>query len=491
MEIQAPPGNYTLERSVNLSQGSWQSVGPIVPNVEFGSLTDAAALALPAAFYRVAGGFQETEMRSISFASTISSSGNPQSGILGGLWTGNSQDSLRLQSANPQSALIKSQAGERARFRVEPTSSFGQISAYVERWNDEETLPLTINGGRLNLTHEEGNLELFQLEGGNHSIFGIGQYADETTETGEFGTYLNSERGTEAIWAIAKSVNANPADLAGDWGFVRVLVNAEQAGLLSNGWFNVEAWHTTITAGPNPRPFAVSSFMDVDVQHQWPSGQVVTQFRPLVVHSPVVSVSLSLSPNGEVTIQPEESDTLFRGMVSPSAKLMVLASSVPDSSDLPAAPSERFDSNLNQAVSEWAVGVKKTSSPQLAGKTYRILRQGWWMDGPTFKINASNAGERVVFNSNGSSATCSFDSQIQTVQFDGGITQSTHSGTLPMSVSVDAAGRILLEGSIPGESTIRTFGYAQEGSNLLVMVESVESTDGSAGLGLLIAVPEP
>ncbi len=54
---------------------------------------------------------------------------------------------------------------------------------------------------------------------------------------------MNTEKSVESVWAIAKSVNANPSDLTGDWGFVRLLGD----GVSSDGVFNGEAWATTMT----------------------------------------------------------------------------------------------------------------------------------------------------------------------------------------------------------------------------------------------------
>ena len=487
LEMAAPPGNYTLERSTSLLSGSWQPVGQIEPLLGSGEITDGAALSLPAAFYRVAGGFQETEMKLIAFDSLITSGGYLEYDTYGGLWTGQSHEDLWFQSSNAANGMVKFTDGQSAKFRLEPANGAGVVSAYMERWNDIEALPVGVSGSSWNFTFDEGNLVLRKLEGGNHSLFGINRHTDQYQETDEFGTYVNNERSVESIWAIAKSSNANPADLAGDWGFVRIMVD----GIDSDAVFNGEAWSTTMTAGTNPRPFSVASYTDFDVEHIWPSGDVAAVYNSLVIHNPPVTPLLSLAADGSVIITNTDGGSDLKGMVSPSAKLLVATGIDPDISEIPVGGTEVFLPELDGAVSEWLVGVKKTNSLQLAGKTYRVLRKSWWMEGAAFEIDFSGPADRLVFNATGTSVTRTFDSIYDVVDFDGNFSSGTGSEPLPMSVNVDSGGKIQLQAVIPGDYTARAFGYAQEGSNLLVMIETGETVDGAAGVGLIIAVLEP
>ena len=73
IEIAAPPGDFRLERSTTLLQNSWQNLGAIDPIFGIGVRTDAGALSLPKAFYRVADSFDETAMKLVAFDSTLSS----------------------------------------------------------------------------------------------------------------------------------------------------------------------------------------------------------------------------------------------------------------------------------------------------------------------------------------------------------------------------------------------------------------------------------
>ena len=490
MEIAAPPGNYMMQRSTSLMPESWQEVGPINPASGTGGLTDAAALSLPRAFYRVAGGFQETDMRVIAFDSMISSGGYLEYGLYGGLWTGQTQENLVFQSANSSNGLVKIMDGESSKFRIEPLYDYGVISAYMERWNDEEVLPLDISGSPWSFPLDDASPTLYQLEGGNHSLFGFGRDDYQYEEVDEFGTYVNNEVSVESIWAIAKTENANPADLAGDWGFVRILVD----GVSSDAGFNGEAWSTTLPAGPNPLQFSIASFTDFEIEHIWPSGDVGAEYRSSVAHDPVVNVALNLAADGSVIVNaanPEDSGPDFKGMVSPSAKLLVASAIDPDASAIPQGETDVFLPDLDGAASEWLVGVKKTNTPQLAGKTYRVLRKGWWMEGAAFEIDYSGPDDQLVFNSTGTAVTRSFDSAYNAVDFDGFFSAGESSEPLPMTVNVDPSGKILLQGGVPGDYTTRAFGYAQEGSNLLVMIETGETVDGAAGLGLIIAILKP
>ena len=492
LEMEAPPGNYMMERSTTLLPESWQEVGPINPVLGSGELTDGAALSLPSAFYRVAGGFQETNMKVIVFDSMISSGGYLEDGIYGGLWTGQTEENFLFQSSNAESGLLRALGGESAKFRIEPTNNFGVLSAYMERWNDVETIPATVSESSWDFTFDEGNLSLFKLEGGNHSLFGISRSTFEFQETDEYGTYVNNERDVESIWAIAKSTNASPSDLSGDWGFVRIMVD----GLNSDAVFNGEAWHTTFTAGANPRPFSIASYTDFDIEHIWPSGDVNAVYSSLVSHDPVVTPELNLAADGSVTITVpniggEGGGPDFKGIMSPSAKLLVATAIDPDTSAIPQGEIDTFIPELDGAVSEWLVGVKKTNTPQLAGKTYRVLRKAWWMDGAAFEIDYSGPNDQLVFNESGTSVTRTFDSARDAVDFEGVFSQGTSNEPLSMTVSVDSDGKIILEGSIPDDYTTRAFGYAQDGSNLMVMVETGETVDGAAGLGLIIAVLDP
>ncbi len=198
--------------------------------------------------------------------------------------------------------------------------------------------------------------------------------------------------------------------------------------------------------------------------------------------------SLSLAADGGVTISNPEGPDLT-GMVSPSAKLLVAVAADPEISEITKGESEIFISGLDEAVSEWLVGVKTTNTPQVTGKTYRVLRKDWWMEGPVFEIDFSGLQDRLVFNANGTSVTRTFDSGFEAIDFDGDFDSDTSSEPLPLAV--DVQGRITLEGTIPDDYTTRAFGYSQEGRSLLVMVKTGETVDGAAGVGLIIAVREP
>lgn len=478
IEIAAPPGEFRLERSTTLLPNSWQDLGAINPVIGIGEATDPGALALPKAFYRVAGGFEETAMKLVVFDSALSSA-SFDGAVWGGMWTWQTRENLVYQSAEPTSGLVTLLDGEEGGFIVEPNVS-PSIFTSVGQWNDPETFPVTVTGNNWTIDTFGNLIDLIPVEEGGHVLAGISR--DEFSFDDGNG-FSSTERSLETLWAISKSQNAQPSDLAGDWGFVRILSD----GFDTEGFLDGYVFPTSIVAGPNPRTFTVDNAEGFEIEHAW-SGvpAVVNSVFYTDTENPVV-VSLDLASNGEVTLTvPGENP--FKGIVSPSAKLMVATASTPDLEN----PSETF------GEVQWLVGVKRTNIPALGGKTYRVLRQGWWVDGDFFEIDRSDATDELVFNADGTSVTRTSTFLFDAVSFEGVYENGSDPAVLDMSVSINAEGRIQMEDIVPGEYTVRTRGFAQEGSGLLVLVDCIETEadpvegfPAAAGLGLMIAVEQP
>jgi hypothetical protein len=481
LEMAAPPGAYTFQRSLTLAGGSWQNLGIINPVSGVGAALDPAALTLPAAFYRVAGGFQETPMQLIAFDSTLSSTtftSPPDVFVWGGMWTRQSRENLLYQRTNPDNGLFKLLGGESGSFLVEPTNFF-KVFTSVEQWNDIETFPLATTASQW-VVDVEGGVTLIPAEGGNHSLVGIYRQDEETYGDENF---TSTDRSLETLWAIARSQDANPADLAGEWGFVRILIDAFD----SDGIYSGLTFATSIAAGPNPRSFSINSIDEFEILHLWPTDTeptgVFPDFFSETLNPPLVP-QLSLASDGEVviTVPGEDGDEVFKGMVSPSAKLVVATSSVPNIDDNPGNEPGDFGSV------QYLVGVKRAINPQLAGKTYRVIRHGWWVEGDFFEVERSGTGAKLVFNANGTMVTRTEQVSSDFVSFDGVFGNASFSDNVNIPVSVNG-GQILMELSEPGFS-LKTYGFAQEGSGLLVLVDSIEDGNG-AGLGLIIAIEQP
>jgi hypothetical protein len=484
LSLHAPVGNYLIERSLHLLPDSWIQVGIVSPVDGFGSFTDVAALSLDNAWYRVVGAFEETDFKLLSFVSSVTSDGYEGSGYFGGIWTGLSNQNLAVQRSGPTSGILSMQTGEFASFRMEPLNPAGVLSAVLENWRDEYVLPFSNDATSWTIDTGEAELSMHKLEGGDHSLIGIRQsdYVDEF-ET-EFGTYSTIESEVEVLWAIAKSSNASPADLAGGWGFIRLFVD----GIESDAIYNGEAWATTFTAGPNPLPFSIGAYSEFDVEHLFPSGEVDALYGNYT-ENPAQQLTLDVAVDGRAVIK-SGTDVAYRGMVSPSAKLLVASGSNPALADLPVGQNFAFLSELDGAATEWLIGVKRAHSPQLGGKTYRVIRQGWWVEDDYFEIEYSGEDERLAFDAAGTAVSRTSDYRFEFVTFDGFIDWDAATETFPMTVSVDGQGRILMQSNATGSVKVRTFGYAQEGSNLLILVDSFETDAGPAGVSLMVAVRE-
>lgn len=485
LAIEAPPGSYSVQRSTGLLAFNWQPVGTISPAGGFGQFTDPAALSLDNAFYRIAGGFQETPVKLLSFSSSVSSGGIDGFDFYGGLWTGHATEDLLFQRSNPVTGQILALGGEFASFRMEPLNPAGVISAVLEVWDDNEILPVTTAATSWVVDTEDGDLRLFKLEGNEHSLIGISQSDFGYEVDTEFGTYFSDESEVEMLWAISKSTNATPAGLAGAWGFVRILVD----GVESDAIYNGEAWTTNFTTGPNPRSFSISNYTEFDIEHAFPFGDVDAIFGNYTQSPPQV-LSLNLATDGEVVIRFPSGAEAFKGIVSPTGKLLVASGSDPSVADLLAGETDVFLPELEGAVTEWLVGVKRAVTPQLAGKTYRVIRQGWWAEGDYFEIEHSGPAERLVFNAAGTAVSRTSDFNFEYVFFDGALDWDKETFTFPMSVNVNAEGQILLRTAADSDTDVRTFGFAQEGSNLLILVDSWETDTGAAGVALMIAVAQ-
>jgi len=480
LEIAAPPGDYGFARSTTLLENSWQNLGTINPLLGTGEATDPGALALPKAFYRVGGGFQETRMQLIAFDSTLvdSSLNDPGDPLeWGGMRTRQTRQNLLFQTAQPTSGLIRLLDGESGGFLVERKIN-PQISTQVSKLNVPKTYPVTVSGAGWNIA-VDGGLDLIPVESGDQSFMGIHRLVGDPT-LGDDGTTTSTKRSLKSLWMIAKSENAQPADLAGNWGFVTIFSD----GYVTDGLLDGLAFPTSITAGPNPRSFTVNSVTGFEIEHEWgviPAG-VDSDFFTV---TPNVNISLDLATDGGVTLTFPDGNP-FRGMVSPSARLMVAASSIPD------IVSDPDNVGLGFGEVQWLVGVKRATTPVLAGKTYRILRHGWWVEGDFFEVDRSGETDQLMFNVGGTSVTRSSEFIYDAVSFAGGFSSGSDADEFEMTVSIDPQGRILMEEIVPDDFTVRTFGFAREGSGLLVLVDSIELADGTAaGIGLMIAIEEP
>jgi hypothetical protein len=476
IEIAGPPGDFRFQRSTTLLPGSWQDLGGIDPFFGTGEATDPGALSLPKAFYRVAGGFEETAMKLVSFDSTLSSASFDDF-EWGGLWSQQARENMIFQSAETTSGLVTLFDGESGGFIVEPNID-PRIFTSVDQWNDPAILPVAINDNIWSIDTFGGPVDLIPLEDGGHALAGIARDEFSYEDDG----FSATERSLETLWAISKSENAQPSDLAGNWGFVRILSD----GFETEGFLDGYAFPTSITAGANPRTFTINNAQGFEIEHNWDlfPAEVNSVFYP---DNPGTVVSLDLAANGEVTLTlPGENP--FKGIVSPSAKLMVATASSPDLEN----PSEDF------GEVQWLVGVKRTNTPALGGKTYRVIRQGWLVDGDFFEIDRGGPTDELVFDSGGTSVTRTSEFNFDNVSFEGVYDDGADPTPLIMDVSVNAQGRILMEDGVPGSYTARTFGFAQEGSGLLVLVDSIDfeadpETDlpAAAAIGLMIAVEVP
>ncbi|MEY4242559.1 MAG: hypothetical protein RLZZ245_144 [Verrucomicrobiota bacterium] len=481
LAFEAPPGNYTLERSINLQ--TWASLGGLGISAGSGLFTDVGALTLDRAFYRIAGSFEEVPMGIIGFSSKVASGGMVGGPSYGGLWTGHSFQNFVLQRGNSTDALLRFSSAWATESRVETMSDLPMLAAWVEKWNEDQALPTAVTPNGLSVDLGEDQLELISLEGGDYSWVGL--LKDENSVVDN--DYQETSLQIEMPVILAKSRNASSVAMDGNWGLVRIMTDATSSEITYAG----AAYPVTFSAGATQLDF--SQFMDFEIEQYLPSGGLA-HFSNMGSES--MSLATSVTADGAFhLLSPEGLE--FTGRVSPSAKFLAAAASPMGLENLPDGASEAFLPNLEEVENQWLLGVKRTFSPDLAGKSYRIIRKGWWVEGQTFEIDASGTGDRLVFNSSGTSAMRSSEFNFSAVDFSGFLESSLPGEATidqPMSVTVDERGQIEMQASFEEEGdlvTIRSFGFAREGSDLLILVVAIQDGSGGAGIGLIIAVREP
>jgi len=483
-EISAPPGDYPVQYSTNLLQ--WFPLGVIEPPVGTGDIVDAGALGRPAGFYRAAGGFEETRMHVIALESAVESSGFPGYQMLGGLWSGHSNEAALFQSSNPADGLLRLVGGTFSQFRIEPGNTYASLAGYAEIYGDEDVFPVIKGVDSFNvITDDDVEIEFFKLEGGEHSLVGL--FNDTYDYDDPDSDYTSTEESIGMVFLAAKCTDAQEADMTGDWGFVINLIEAEPDRVLYSGMAVV----ASMAAAPlrasvsKVTEFKIDQFFDPAFVDAYSVVEAINEVFPA-----------SLSADGSFQL---DAGMQFKGFVSPSARFFAVAATDPGVESIPPSEEDVFQPVLAEAQTQVIVGVKRDPDPQLGGKTYRIIRKGWWVEDDGFEIDRSADGDRLVFNAGGTSVTRNSESLFTTVFFDGVIKNSVpgeETVSLTLAVTKDpATGQIDMEGGFTEDGevfTYRSFGFAQEGGDLLVLVDSITtSSDGSAGLGLIIALREP
>jgi hypothetical protein len=112
------------------------------------------------------------------------------------------------------------------------------------------------------------------------------------------------------------------------------------------------------------------------------------------------------------------------------------------------------------------------------------------VEGDSFEIDLSDEHDRLVFNAAGTSATRTSTFSFESVSFRGLMDSGSETIVQPMAVSVATDGKITLTGGVADDYQITSFGYAQEGSKLLILADAIETEEDGAGLGLIIAIEE-
>ncbi len=485
IEIDAPPGSYPVEKSANLA--GWEAEGEASGTLGAVSYTDAGARESPVGFYRVGGSFDQGLLHGLGFVSRVESSGMlPDGDTYGGLWTGHSFETGRVQSADPADALLRIDAMAASAFRIQPSNPHAVLGAYIETSRQPEVSALAMGEASWMVPAGDGGppVTLLTLEGEGGALAGISEESEQQSSgfyqstTAEFGLFL----------AAPAVVDANPADLQGDWGFVRVLVEADPAGALFSG----AAYTGSISAAGTALAVEAGNEFEIEQSFSPATVTVSESFDPAVD----VTLTVDLAAEGSVRIfEPEEENSL-EGFVSPTAKWMAAASTSPGIEVLPEGQAEHYAAHLPEASTQLLLGVKRDATPALAGKTYRIVRCGWYVESGAFEIDRSGEGDRLVFSADGQSATRTSDFVFRAVTFSGELDSSTPGdelGTFPMSVSTAGDGSISLAATLEEDDEtmdLHTFGFAQEGGDVLVLVDAASSTGGSASLGVIIAVRE-
>lgn len=331
-------------------------------------------------------------------------------------------------------------------------------------------------------SEEASTLSFHALEGVDPLVTGgdvfIGQgprsYVVESTTDG---------REVELIVAVRRAEGASVAAAAGDFGAVRYLVSAgvEGAGVVD---VDVAAYGVELAAAANGgAEFRIIAGESVGYRHD-ALADVVTLHD--VEDEAGFNVPITLAPDGALALEADVVD--LRGALAPSGDFFYLGAGLPDPESAQGADGVVIDEGATEAQFEVMLGVRRAVAPDLAGKSYRVMRHEVVVGPGGFQIGLQRAGGTLVFDATGATATTTATIDRAEVTFTGTLTDGVDGPvTRTFDVSVDGGVGLIRLASQGGDGVAEAIGYAQVGERVLVLGDRVDF-GGEGAIGLSVAV---
>ena len=514
--IEAPPGGYVLEFSENLGPPPWQNLTTLHPAAGQAAYLDATAVSRGRGFYRVGGSFTSGGYHSITpgFAVESGFGSSTNGGTRGDLLCGLSAADLQLEHQGEVSGLMRFQNTEFVESYLAP--QIDDLSAF-RGTGANAVFPLSFTAGGWQSVVPAGPYPLpygqafvaattfpFQeMESDRLSLTAIGlrtyqgAVAPESDEPQPFaGNKL------ELPFLIRKSTDAEAEDITGGWGMIHLSVLGElteQGGELpptlpGHIHYAVSAAVAEITANSNTEAaLSISRESTFQVRQSFNPSSAVDIVS--AESTEARSFEMELDSTGAVSLRDiQESDpAILLGAISPSTGLLVAAGSTPPRGSEAGyfEPDNVFIDPGASAGTAVAVAVRRETSPQLANRSYRAIRVGFYITPGGFEISRWMPGAQVTINADATVATVSATQQFYAATFDGS-TQSENlnpGGIHELAVAPD--GMISLAADPPNSPESRYVGFAQLGADLIILGGTRSELNGSAEVSLMILMAGP
>jgi hypothetical protein len=316
-----------------------------------------------------------------------------------------------------------------------------------------------------------------------------------TTGTSNSVNGFNSTGWTQNFIA-EKSNNSSIEDLAGEWAFVRLLVEVDPTRQVLYSALSFPATINT-DAGGQLALNADTQFTEIEVEQSLTGGPVRIDSFGSSSEGEDFTLPLSLSAQGELFIDAGESDDpgrgseIIAGFVTPSADFLVLSEGVPAVHDLrqgePSIPAVD-----NFSVHQLFLGLKRNQNPDLAGKTYRLEGLRFTVRDDRFELVNWAPTAQLAFGDAGN-GDWRFDNnalRIALANRDGeGVIEVSDRGTIGFDYTVESGGRILFDlGALEGVDRDLVHGYASQDSSVLIFAHVLSIDNGAeAEVGMWVA----
>ena len=378
MSIQGEPGIYPVQVSENLSD--WRFLKDVVVGSGPERLVDAESAGLDRRFYRAAGNELSHYHFVMPFAGVETSSGSGR--LVSGFRKmdttlsigGGGEAALHFfnermagTEAAPPNRALRAFRGEGLAFGV-----VGEMTSSGFDWQFPQTSGTDPFGREQ--TVEAFSLPMAAIEADRTTFAGIA--------TRDYQAAGAAGNGIVLGMMTRKSENASLDALEGEWGFVRWLQKSYSWGVR----YNMAAYASSIHPQDNEMEFTY--VRDVEMAHDGTGGYLDVNLD----HG-----DEAFSERGAISVAPDGTFELFggsiRGFFSTSGDFFAAAFVSPtllyDLEPGEKVEDEATSEDERDFDSEYFVGVRRDTSPQLGGRTYRILGQGTIVAGGKFEIFSS------------------------------------------------------------------------------------------------------